>query len=90
MSDFFPLDTPIIYVETTTIKINKYSYQLTNIIPHTSVNYNICCYNDDTCVKYISKVLDGEQYKEWITDEWMDDFIKKQVEELNEASSFTG
>ncbi len=83
MNNFFLLDPPNIYIETKTIKINKYSYQLTNIMPHTSVIYNICCYNDDEQVKYISGLLDGEQYKEWITDEWMDTFIKKKVEELN-------
>jgi len=83
MSGFFSLDPPNIFVETNTIKINKYSYQLSNIIPHTSVMYHIFCYNDDTEVKYISKLLDGEQYKEWLTDDWMDAFIKKKVEEIN-------
>jgi hypothetical protein len=81
MSELIPLDTPIIYVETTTIQINKYSYQLINLIPHTSVMYNIWCFNDNTQVKYISGLLEGELYKEWTTDEWMDAFIKKQVEE---------
>lgn len=81
MSGFIPLDTPIIVVETTTIQINKYSYQLTNLIPHTSVMYNIWCFHDNTQVKYISGLLDGEQYKEWTTDEWMDAFIKNKVEE---------
>lgn len=83
MNTFFTLDPPIIYVETKTIEINNYSYQLTNIIPHTSVIYNIYCYNDNNQVQYISGLLDGEQYKEWLTDEWMDAFIKKKVEELN-------
>jgi hypothetical protein len=31
-------------------------------------------------VKYISGLLEGEQYKEWTTDEWMDAFIKNKVE----------
>jgi hypothetical protein len=86
INSFFSLDTEIIIVETITTTINKYYYQLTNIIPHTSVIYNIFCYNDDTQVKYISGLLDGEQYKEWLTDEWMDAFIKKKVEELNSTN----
>ena len=80
MSDFIPLDKPITVVETTTIVINKYSYQLVNLIPHTSVVYNIWCFHDTTQVKYISGLLEGEQYKEWTTDEWMDAFIKNKVE----------
>jgi hypothetical protein len=83
MSNLFSLDPPNIFVETKTITINKYTYQLTNIIPHISVIYNIRCYNDNDVVKYVSGLLDGEQYKEWTTDEWMDEFIKKKVEELN-------
>ena len=84
MSDLIPLDTPIIVVETTTITINKYSYQLINLIPHTSVMYNIWCFHDNTQVKYISGLLDGEQYKEWTTDEWLDAFIKNKVEECRD------
>jgi hypothetical protein len=80
MSDFIPLDKPITVVETTNIVINKYSYQLVNLIPHTSVVYNIWCFHDTTQVKYISGLLEGEQYKEWTTDEWMDAFIKNKVE----------
>lgn len=86
MSGFFTLDPPNIFVETKTIKINKYSYKLSNIIPHTSVIYSICCYNDDNQVKYISELLDGEQYKEWTTDDWMDAFIKSKVEALNTSA----
>ena len=84
MSDLIPLDTPIIVVETTTITINKYSYQLINLIPHTSFMYNIWCFHDNTQVKYISGLLDGEQYKEWTTDEWLDAFIKNKVEECRD------
>ena len=80
MSDH-PLDPPI--VETITININKYRYSLSDLKPHTSVQYSIYCYNDEVLVKCITGLLEGEQYKEWTTDDWLDAFIKTKVEELN-------
>jgi hypothetical protein len=62
--------------------ITKYTYSLTNLIPHTSVSYAINCYNENAYVLTITGILEGEQYKEWTTDEWLDRFIKQKVEEL--------
>ena len=83
MSDH-PLDPPVVIVETLTI--NKYSYDVSNLIPHTSVNYNIYCFNGTACVKHVSGIIEGEQYKEWTTDDWLDAFIKTKVEELNASA----
>ena len=74
------VEPPKIVVET--LNINNFRYTLSNIIPHTSVNYSIACYNDSRCVKVIQGLLDGEQYKEWIDDDWMDRFVKSKIEEL--------
>lgn len=71
-------------IATETLIINNYKYTLSNIIPHTSVNYAICCYNDLLCVKVIQGLLEGEQYNEWTTDDWMDRFIKEKIETLPE------
>ena len=79
-----PLEPPVVIVETLTI--NNYKYGLGNLIPHTSVAYGIECYNDTTLVKSIIGVLEGEQYKEWTTDDWLDAFIKTKVEELNSSA----
>ena len=68
------------------ISINRYVYFLSNLIPHLSVNYSIYCYNNDLLVKTILGVVDGEQYKEWTTDDWMDAFIKSKVEALNTSA----
>ena len=76
-----PLDPPVVIVETLTI--NRYTYDLINLIPHTSAQYRIFCYCGDVEVKYITGLLEGEQYKEWTTDDWLDAFIKTKVEELN-------
>ena len=65
-----------------TLTINNYRYALSNFIPHTSVVYGIDCFNDTTLVKSITGILEGEQYKEWTTDDWLDRFIKQKVEEL--------
>jgi len=73
------LDPPIVVVNT--FQINRYEYSLLELIPHTSVRYIILCYNDDTPVKTISGYVKGEQYKEWMTDDWMDQFIKLKIEE---------
>ena len=74
------IDPPKIIVATLTI--NNYRYALSNFIPHTSVVYGIDCFNDTTLVKSITGILEGEQYKEWTTDDWLDRFIKQKVEEL--------
>jgi len=74
------IDPPKIIVATLTI--NNYRYALSNLIPHTSVQYGIDCFNDTTLVKSITGLLEGEQYKEWMTDDWLDRFIKQKVEEL--------
>jgi len=68
-----------------TLTINNYKYALSNLIPHTSVVYGIDCFNDTTLVKSITGLLDGEQYKEWVTDDWLDMFIKQKVEELSDV-----
>lgn len=72
------IDPPKIIVATLTI--NNYRYALSNLIPHTSVQYGIDCFNDTTLVKSITGLLEGEQYKEWTTDDWLDRFIKQKVE----------
>jgi hypothetical protein len=74
------IDPPKIIVATLTI--NNYRYALSNLIPHTSVVYGIDCFNDNVLVKSITGLLEGEQYKEWTTDDWLDSFIKQKVEEL--------
>jgi hypothetical protein len=74
------IDPPKIIVATLTI--NNYRYALSNLIPHTSVVYGIDCFNDDVLVKSITGLLEGDQYKEWMTDDWLDRFIKQKVEEL--------
>ena len=65
-----------------TTEITRYTYIMTNLNPHTSVLYYIYCYNEDNLVKNIQGILEGEQYKEWTTDDWLDIFIKSKVEEL--------
>jgi len=77
----FTLTTPVTVVNTLTI--NNYRYALSNIILHTSVTYGIDCFNDNTLVKSIVGVVEGEQYREWTTDDWMDAFIKSKVDALN-------
>lgn len=74
------IDPPKVIVQT--ISINNYRYALYNLVPHTSVQYGIDCFQDTTLVKSIVGLLEGEQYKEWTTDEWLDRFIKQKVEEL--------
>ena len=68
-----------------TLSINNYTGALGNLIPHTSVAYGIECYHDTTLVKSIQGILEGEQYKEWTTDDWLDRFIKSKVEELSDG-----
>ena len=74
------IDPPKIIVQT--LNINNYKYCLGNLIPHTSVTYNIDCYHDSTLVKSIMGVLEGEEYNAWTTDDWMEDFIKQKIELL--------
>ena len=66
-----------------TSAINRYTYTMNTLIPHTSVLYYIYCYSGDNLVKTIQGVLEGEQYKEWTTDDWLDAFIKSKVENMS-------
>ncbi len=65
-----------------TLEINRYTYDLINLIPHTSAQYRIFCYCDDVEVKYLTGLLEKEQYKEWVDDDWLDIFIRQKVESL--------
>jgi len=64
------------------LTITRYIYTLSDLIPHTSVQYNIYCYNNNTLVKCVTGLLDGIQYKEWVDDDYLDAFIKSKVEQL--------
>jgi hypothetical protein len=64
------------------ILITRYAYSLADVIPHTSVRYNIFCYNEETFVKAIEGIIEGIQYKEWTNDDWLDAFIKSKVDAL--------
>jgi len=74
------IDPPKIIIENFTI--TRYVYNLSDLIPHTSVMYHIYCYNEDTLVKSMTGLLDGVQYKEWVDDTYLDNFIKSKVEEI--------
>ena len=65
-----------------TIEINRYTYDLINLIPHTSAQYRIFCYCDNVEVKYVTGLLEGDKYKEWVDDDWLDRFIKNIVDTL--------
>lgn len=65
------------------ILINNYNYDLINLIPHKSVQYRIFLYNDTTLVKSITGLLEGEEYQQWVNDDWLDIFIRNKVEELD-------
>ena len=65
-----------------TTKITRYIYNLDNLIPHTSVLYYIYCFSGDNLVNNIQGIIEGEQYKEWTNDDWLDRFIKSKVDEL--------
>jgi hypothetical protein len=73
----YTLDAEIVFVETK--KINKYKYNLSNLIPHVSVQYDIYCYNDDVLVKNIKGLLEGQDYLDWTNDDYLDTFIKAKV-----------
>jgi hypothetical protein len=77
------IEPPKVIVKT--LSINNYRYGLSNLIPHTSVFYSIECYSDTTFVKSIQGILEGEQYKEWTTDDWLDAFIKSKIEALSDS-----
>ena len=78
------VEPPKIVIET--LEINRYTYDLINLITHTSAQYRIFCYCGDVEVKYITGLLEGEQYKEWTTDDWLDAFIKTKVEEISSSA----
>jgi hypothetical protein len=65
-----------------TLVINNYMYSVYDLTPHTSIKYSIDCFYDAILVKTITGILEGEQYKEWTTDEWLDAFIKSKIEAL--------
>jgi hypothetical protein len=65
-----------------TTEITRYIYTMNDLIPHTSVLYNIYCFSGDNLVKNLQGIIEGEQYKEWTNDDWLDRFIKSKVEEL--------
>ena len=69
--------------ETTTLKITKYRYNVVDLIPHTSVRYHIYLYEGERIVKCISGLLEGEQYLEWKTDDYLDNFIQSVVDKLS-------
>ena len=74
------IEPPKVFVET--IIITRYDYGITELIPHTSAQYYIVCYNDNIVVKTLQGILEGEQYKEWTTDDWLDRFMKSKIEAL--------
>jgi hypothetical protein len=73
----YTLDAEIVFVETK--KINKYKYNLSNLIPHTSVRYDIYCFDDTVFIKHISGLLEGQEYVDWTNDDFLDTFIKAKV-----------
>ena len=48
----YTLDSEIVLIETK--KINKYKYVVSNLIPHTSIHYDIYCFDDKDFIKQIS------------------------------------
>jgi hypothetical protein len=73
----YTLESEIVLIETK--KINKYSYALSNLIPHTSVQYNIYYYDDNVFIKSITGLLEGQDYLDWTNDDFLDNFIKAKV-----------
>lgn len=80
------LENEMVLVETNTIKINKYRYAVTDLIPHTSVRYHIYCYDGSILVKHMTGLLEGEQYIEWTNDDYLDNFIKEKVNLLTTSN----
>ena len=73
----YTLESEIILIETK--KINKYTYLLSNLIPHTSVQYDIDCFHDNVYIKRITGTLEGQVYLDWTNDDFLDNFIKEKV-----------
>lgn len=71
--------------ETTTLKLTKYRYIVCELIPYTSVRYHLYLYQDDGIVKHVTGLLEGEQYLEWKTDDYLDNFIQSVVDKLGNA-----
>ena len=83
---YYTLDSAIVLIETT--KINKYKYVLSNLIANKSIQYDIYCYDDTITsdgltspvfIKHITGILEGEEYSQWINDDYLDNFIKAKV-----------
>ena len=74
------IDPPKTFVETLTI--TRYEYGITDLIPHTSAQYYIVCFNGNALVKTLQGILEGDQYKEWTTDDWLDSFMKSKIQAL--------
>lgn len=81
------LDPPKIIVET--FKITRYMYFLSDLISHKSVSYVIHCFDGDVSVKVITGVIEGEEYNQWTSDDWMDAYIKSKIDELTSISCNT-
>jgi hypothetical protein len=77
LEDKIVLEAEIVLVETK--KINKYKYVISDLIPHTSVHYDIYCFNDIVFIKQISGKLEGQEYLDWTNDDYLDNFIKAKV-----------
>ena len=73
----FTLESEIVFVETK--KINRYNYRISNLIPHTSIQYDIYCYDGVLFIKQISGLLQGQDYLDWTNDDFLDNFIKAKV-----------
>jgi hypothetical protein len=72
--------------ETKTLKLTKYRYAVCELIPHTSVRYHIYLYEEEALVaKHVSGLLEGEQYLEWKTDDYLDNFIQSVVDGMGNA-----
>lgn len=69
-------------VVTETFTITTFTYILQNFEPHHRVEYTIQCFNGLVFVKTITGVLEGEEYKRWVDDDWLDAFMKSKVEAL--------
>jgi len=77
MDNCFFLDEPIVLVK----QINKYKYQLTDLIPDVSISYQIWCYNsNDVFIKALSGIIEGEEYSNWGEDDnYIENIIRLRV-----------
>ncbi len=73
----------VVFTETTTLKIDNYHYVVSSLIPHISVCYTIHLYTGETLVKCVSGILEGEQYLEWKTDDYLDNHSRSVVDKLS-------